>query len=81
MNREPTEEEKRLMKRYGIEAELKTVYRYEGHTYEHLDHAIRYAKIDAVRSSGVSDELPSRKSDGLKALWEKITGRIRRRNV
>lgn len=49
------EEEKRLMEQYGIQAEQKTVYRYKGHTYEHLEHAIGYAKIDAARSHGEFD--------------------------
>ncbi len=76
MTREPTEEEKRLMEQYGIEAEPKTVYRYRGHTYEQLEHAIRYAKIDAARSSGDSGELHVRKPPRLKALWQKVTGRV-----
>jgi protein-S-isoprenylcysteine O-methyltransferase Ste14 len=40
------------MERYGIQAETKTVYHYKGHTYEHLEHAIRYAKIEKERPSG-----------------------------
>ena len=75
MNREPTDEQKRLMEQYGIEAELKTIYHYKGHAYEQLEHAIRYAKIDAARSSGDSGEPNSTKAVRLKALWDKVTGR------
>ena len=81
MNREPTEEQKRLMEQYGIEAEPKTVYHYKGHTYERLEHAIRYAKTDAARSSGNSGELHSKKAVRLRAFLEKVTGRIGRRDV
>ena len=68
MTREPTAEEKRLMAQYGIAAESKTVYRYKGHTYEHLEHAIKYAKIDAARSSVDSGELHSKKTSFLRAF-------------
>lgn len=42
-----TEEEKALMKRFGITVEQKSVYTYKGYKYEHLKDALNYAKIDA----------------------------------
>lgn len=42
-----TEEEKELMKRYGITVEPKSVYSYKGYKYEHLKDALNYAKVDA----------------------------------
>ena len=41
-----TEEEKELMKRYGITVEPKSVYSYKGYKYEHLKDALNYAKVD-----------------------------------
>ena len=40
-----TEEEKELMKRYGITVEQKSVYTYKGNKYEHLKDALNYAKV------------------------------------
>jgi len=42
-----TEEEKELMKRYGITVETKNVYSYKGYKYEHLKDALNYANVDA----------------------------------
>jgi len=42
-----TEEEKELMKRYGITVETKNVYSYKGYKYEYLKDALNYAKVDA----------------------------------
>ncbi len=41
------EEEKELMKRYGITVEPKSVYSYKGYKYEHLKDALNYTKVDA----------------------------------
>ena len=49
-----TEEEKELMKRYGITVEPKSVYSYKGYKYEHLKDALNYAKVvDAAHKSSV----------------------------
>ncbi len=42
-----TEEQKELMKRYGITVESKSVYFYKGYKYGHLKDALNYAKVDA----------------------------------
>ena len=72
MDHEPPAEQKRLMEQYGIEAETKTVYRYKGHTYEQLEHAVRYAKIDATRSAGGSVERRSSRTVRFRTFWEKV---------
>jgi ribosome maturation protein Sdo1 len=40
-----TEEEKEMMKRFGITVEQKSVYTYKGYKYEHLKDALNYAKV------------------------------------
>ena len=40
-----TEEDRKLMEQYGITWEQKTVYYYMGHKYEHLENALKYARI------------------------------------
>ena len=42
-----TEEEKELMKRFGITVEQKSVYTNKGYKYEHLKDALNYATVDA----------------------------------
>ena len=71
MNLEISEAEKQLLEQYGIVAETKTVFHYKGHTYEHLEHAIKYAKIDTARASGDGDD--SRPERGFKAFWQRLT--------
>ena len=44
-----TEEEKKLMDQYEITSQQKTVYHYNGHKYDSLKDAIRYAKTDTQR--------------------------------
>lgn len=44
-----TEEEKELMKHYGITLEQRSVYIYKGYKYAHLKDAVNYAKIEAER--------------------------------
>lgn len=75
MDPEPTEDERRLMAQYGIEAEPKTVYRYKGHTYEHLGHALSYAKIDAARPSTEAGKTSPQAPRGLRKLWLKAAHR------
>lgn len=43
------ETEKRMVERYGIRSEQKTVYFYNGHKYDKLKDAISYAKIVTQR--------------------------------
>ena len=49
------EEEKKLVRLYGITLERKIVYRYQGYKYEHLSDALSYAKIDAERKTRAAD--------------------------
>ena len=44
-----TEQERQQMIRFGITAETKTLYSYEGYVYERLHDALAYAEIDAGR--------------------------------
>ena len=44
-NTQATEEELKLITQFGITHEQKTVYFYQGHKYDKLSDAIRYAKI------------------------------------
>ena len=52
-----TEEEVKLMERYGITCEQKTVYYYKGYKYERLDDALKYAKIhtEARTARGIKE--------------------------
>jgi hypothetical protein len=43
-DKQATEEELKLMSQYGITHERKSVYFYQGHKYDKLDDAIRYAR-------------------------------------
>lgn len=47
------------LRRYGISAETKLVYGYEGHVYERLDDAVTYAQIQASRRSGPTPADPT----------------------
>lgn len=40
------DEEKRLIEKFGVLLEHKTIYLYKGHSYDNLKDAINYAKID-----------------------------------
>lgn len=40
-----TEEEKEMMKRFGITVEQKSVYTCKGYKYEQLKDALNYAKV------------------------------------
>ena len=44
-----TEEEQKLVDRFGITSQQKTLYFYKGHKYDNLKDAISYAKIDTQR--------------------------------
>ena len=37
-------DEKALMEKFGITAELKTIFHFDGHKYERLSDAVNYAK-------------------------------------
>jgi len=39
-----TNEDKQLMARYGITWETRTIFRFQGHQYDRLLDALRYAK-------------------------------------
>ena len=52
-----TEEEKELMKHYGITLEQRSVYIYKGYKYAHLKDAVNYAKIEAERRDAESEVL------------------------
>ena len=51
-----TEEEEKLMKRYGITSEQNTVYYYMGHKYERLKDALNYARIQTEVRVAASDK-------------------------
>ena len=42
-----TSDEKKLMEEYGITAESKTIFHFDGHRYERLSDAVNYAKTKA----------------------------------
>ena len=44
-----SEEEQKLMVQYGITHEKKSVYFYQGHKYDKLNDAIRYARDSLAR--------------------------------
>ena len=44
-----TEEDNKLMEKYGITSQQKIVYLYKGHRYDSLKNAINFAKIDMKR--------------------------------
>jgi len=44
-----SEEEQKLMVQYGITHEKKSVYFYQGHKYDKLSDAIRYARDSLAR--------------------------------
>lgn len=46
-----SEDEKKLMKQYGITTEQKIVYHYLGFRYDRLTDALNYAGIDQERRS------------------------------
>jgi hypothetical protein len=52
-----TEEELKSMAHYGITHEVKSVYLYEGHKYDKLSDALRYARINSTRET--TGETPS----------------------
>ena len=45
-----SEEEQELMVQYGITHEKKSVYFYQGHKYDRLSDAIRYARDSLART-------------------------------
>ena len=51
-----TEEEEKLMERYGITSEQNTVYYYMGHKYERLKDALNYAKTHTETRAKGSDK-------------------------
>ena len=44
-----TEEERQTMAVHGITCETKTVFSYKGYTYDRLEDAVRYARIESRR--------------------------------
>jgi hypothetical protein len=52
-----TEEERELMKRYGITAEQKMVYTFKGYRYDQLKNAVKYAESEARRRATASEAL------------------------
>ena len=52
-----SEDEKTLMAEYGITCEPKMIYFYKQYSYERLNDALRYAKIDARREAKNQDIL------------------------
>lgn len=52
------DDEKTMMKRYGITAFHRTVYQYQGYSYGSLADALNYAELVTKRA----DELAARKS-------------------
>lgn len=42
-----TSDEKKLMEEFGITAESKTIFHFDGHRYERLSDAVNYAKTKA----------------------------------
>jgi hypothetical protein len=49
-----SEEEQKMMVQYGITHEKKSVYFYQGHKYDRLSDAIRYARDSLARSGPAS---------------------------
>jgi hypothetical protein len=60
-----TEEEKELMKRFGIALEQKSVYIYKDYRYAHLKDAVNYAKIDLERRDAERVAPETNKQTGL----------------
>jgi hypothetical protein len=50
-----TEEEKELIRRYGIVVSHKSEYTYKGFKYERLRDALNYATIEADRQHAAKD--------------------------
>ena len=53
-----TDEQKLAMEKYGITSETKSVFHFEGHKYDRLEDALRYAA-----QSSADAELPATESD------------------
>ena len=53
-----SEEEQELMVQYGITHEKKSVYFYEGHKYDRLSDAIRYARGRSARTPTTASTSP-----------------------
>ncbi len=51
-----SEEETRLMDKFGITFETKSVFHYQGHKYERLDDAVKYAEKVEASSNTVKNE-------------------------
>lgn len=54
----PSEEEQNLMLKYGITSEQKSVYLYQGHKYDRLSDAIKYAR-DGLDHESTTASAPS----------------------
>jgi hypothetical protein len=53
-----SEEEQELMVQYGITHEKKSVYFYQGHKYDRLGDAIRYARDSSARTPTTASTSP-----------------------
>ena len=47
-----SEDDQQLMVEYGITAETRIVFHFQGYRYERLDDAINYARVTAGRTQG-----------------------------
>ena len=45
-----SEDDQKLMAEYGITAETRIVFHFQGHRYERLDDAVNYARVTADRT-------------------------------
>lgn len=55
-----TEDQHREMALFGISAEQKTVYHYQGYVYERLADALAYARISTAKLDATKAEPPTR---------------------
>jgi len=57
-DKQSSEEEQKLMVQYGITHEKKSVYFYQGHKYDKLSDAIRYASGCSSRETSTASTNP-----------------------
>jgi hypothetical protein len=57
-DKQASEEEQKLMTQYGITHEMKSVYFYQGHKYDKVGDAIRYAKGSSARDQATVSATP-----------------------
>ena len=58
-------EEQKLMTRYGITRESRTVFRYANYTYDRLEDAVNFARIDSDRQDTIARSLAPNRAPGV----------------